>query len=53
MLGDTDGPLLAQVLARQGIELYWSEREQAVAELEAVGKPALPLLREAARSTGA
>jgi eukaryotic-like serine/threonine-protein kinase len=31
MLGDTDGPLLAQVLARQGIELYWSEREQAVA----------------------
>ena len=31
MLGDADSPLLAQVLARLGIELYWSEREQAVA----------------------
>jgi eukaryotic-like serine/threonine-protein kinase len=31
MLGDGDSPLLAQVLARLGIELYWSEREQAVA----------------------
>ena len=30
LLGDTDSPLLAQVLARLGIELYWSEREQAV-----------------------
>jgi len=31
MLGNRDGPLRAQVLARLGIELYWSEREQAVA----------------------
>jgi class 3 adenylate cyclase len=31
MLGDSDSPLLAQVLARLGVELYWSEREQAVA----------------------
>lgn len=31
MLGEVDSPLLAQVLARLGIELYWSEREQAVA----------------------
>jgi class 3 adenylate cyclase len=31
MLGDSGSPLLAQVLARLGIELYWSEREQAVA----------------------
>lgn len=30
MLGEVDSPLLAQVLARLGIELYWSEREQAV-----------------------
>ena len=30
MLGDTESPLLAQALARLGIELYWSEREQAV-----------------------
>ena len=31
MLDDSGSPLLAQVLARLGIELYWSEREQAVA----------------------
>jgi eukaryotic-like serine/threonine-protein kinase len=31
MLGDRDSPLRAQVLARLGIELYWSERKQAVA----------------------
>jgi eukaryotic-like serine/threonine-protein kinase len=31
MLGNEDSPLLAQVLARLGIELYWSERDQAVA----------------------
>ncbi len=31
MLGEDDSPLMAQVLARLGIELYWSEREQAVA----------------------
>ena len=31
MLGGRDSPLLAQVLARLGIELYWSERDQAVA----------------------
>ena len=31
LLGETDSPLLAQALARLGIELYWSEREQAVA----------------------
>ena len=31
MLGDADSPLLAQVISRLGIELYWSEREQAVA----------------------
>ncbi len=31
MLGESDSPLLAQVLARLGIELYWSERDQAVA----------------------
>jgi eukaryotic-like serine/threonine-protein kinase len=30
MLGDTESPLLAQVVARLGIEFYWSEREQAV-----------------------
>ncbi len=30
MLGDRDSPLLAQTLARLGVELYWSEREQAV-----------------------
>ena len=31
MLGEEDSPLMAQVLARLGIELYWSEREHAVA----------------------
>jgi class 3 adenylate cyclase len=31
MLGERDGPLLAQVLARLGIELYWSERGRSVA----------------------
>ena len=31
ILGDVESPLLAQVLARWGIELYWSDREQAVA----------------------
>ena len=31
MLGDVDSPLLAQVLARLGVELYWSDREQCVA----------------------
>jgi class 3 adenylate cyclase len=31
MLGDSGSPLLAQVLARLGIELYWSERERAIA----------------------
>lgn len=31
MLGETDTPLRAQVLARLGIELYWSDRRQAVA----------------------
>jgi class 3 adenylate cyclase len=31
MLDDSGSPLLAQVLARLGIELYWSERDQAVA----------------------
>ncbi len=31
MLGQEDSPLMAQVLARLGIELYWSEREHAVA----------------------
>ena len=31
MLGQADSPLMAQVLARLGIELYWSEREHAVA----------------------
>ncbi len=30
-LGDQDSPLRAQVLARLGIELYWSQRDQAVA----------------------
>jgi class 3 adenylate cyclase len=30
VLGDIESPLLAQVLARLGIELYWSDREQAV-----------------------
>ncbi len=30
MLGEGDSPLLAQVLARLGIELYWSDRDQAV-----------------------
>ena len=30
ILGDIESPLLAQVLARLGIELYWSDREQAV-----------------------
>jgi class 3 adenylate cyclase len=34
MLGETESPLLAQVLARLGIELYWSEREQSVALCE-------------------
>jgi class 3 adenylate cyclase len=29
-LGDQDSPRRAQVLARLGIELYWSERERAV-----------------------
>ena len=31
MLGPADSRLLAQTLARLGIELYWSERDQAVA----------------------
>lgn len=31
MLGDAESPLRAQALARLGIELYWSERDQAVA----------------------
>jgi eukaryotic-like serine/threonine-protein kinase len=31
MLGDTDSPLLAQTLARVGVELYWSDREKSVA----------------------
>ena len=31
MLGEEDSPLMAQVLARLGIELYWSERDHAVA----------------------
>jgi eukaryotic-like serine/threonine-protein kinase len=30
MLDDSCSPLLVQVLARLGIELYWSERQQAV-----------------------
>jgi predicted ATPase len=31
MLGEQDSPLRAQTLARLGVELYWSDREQAVA----------------------
>ncbi len=31
MLGETDSPLLAQTLARLGVELYWADREQSVA----------------------
>ena len=31
MLGEGDSPLRAQVLARLGLELYWSERERCVA----------------------
>ena len=31
MLGEKDGPLLAQTLARLGVELYWSDRERSVA----------------------
>ena len=31
MLDASGSPLLAQVLARLGIELYWSERERAIA----------------------
>lgn len=31
MLGEADSPLLAQVLARLGVELYWSDRDQCVA----------------------
>ena len=33
-LGETDSPVRAQVLARMGIELYWSERPEGVALCE-------------------
>ena len=31
LLGEHDSPLLAQVLARLGLELYWSDRDKSVA----------------------
>ena len=43
MLGGADSPLLAQTLARLGIELYWSDRDQAVALCQQAAEMAVRL----------